>query len=469
MFGNVKIDLMENEIEKELNSLNVTKSRGPDNIPPILLRKTSRTLVKSIYQVFRNILRTRTFPSSWKHGMVSPIFKEGSRNDITKYRPVTLLDIISKVLEKQMAKPLMKQLLQFVCKNQFGFLPRRSVIVQLLLSLSTIYDNIGVASEYSFLVLLDFSKAFDKIKHSILLKKLLQLGLNKEFFHLIVNYLTGRTQSVNINGKQSTRRNVTSGVPQGSVLGPLLFLVYINDLPSVVFWSLVLLFADDLKLLHRTDDPQLTKLQEDISRLHAWSIQNCLLFNYRKCYITEFAFGNRLPSEYLPSIGTNSFQSENVVKDLGLMISANLNWSENLKTRISKTMKTWFMIKRNTSKELPMTTKIHLYRAVLCPILLFGSECWGLKRSEFSTIEKLNKRILKWITFCEDYKEAIQRSNLLPPLYYKVLKDLLLFHSIVSGKYAVDFSKHLTIQWSGRRTWVRLPEIRYEAQRQNFW
>ena len=151
------------------------------------------------------------------------------------------------------------------------------------------------------------------------------------------------------------------------------------------------------------------------------------------------------------------------------MISANLNWSENLKTRISKTMKTWFMIKRNTSKELPMTTKIHLYRAVLCPILLFGSECWGLKRSEFSTIEKLNKRILKWITFCEDYKEAIQRSNLLPPLYYKVLKDLLLFHSIVSGKYAVDFSKHLTIQWSGRQTWIRLPEIRYEAQRQNFW
>ena len=123
------------------------------------------------------------------------------------------------------------------------------------------------------------------------------------------------------------------------------------------------------------------------------------------------------------------------------------------------------MIKRNTSKQIPMVTKIHIYRAVICLILLFCSECWELKRSEFSSIEKLNKRILKWITFGEDYKEDIQRANLLPPLYYKVLKDLLLFHSIVSGKYTVDFGKHLTIQWSGRRTWIRLPEIRYEAQR----
>ena len=91
-------------------------------------------------------------------------------------------------------------------------------------------------------------------------------------------------------------------------------------------------------------------------------------------------------------------------------------------------------MKRNTSKQLPMVTKVHIYRAVICLILLFGSECWELKRSEFSSIEKLNKRILKWITFGEDYNESIQRANLLPPLYYNVLKDLLLFHSIVSGK-----------------------------------
>ena len=116
-----------------------------------------------------------------------------------------------------------------------------------------------------------------------------------------------------------------------------------------------------------------------------------------------------------------------------------------------------------------MLTKIDIYRAVICLIPLFGSECWELKRSEFSSIEKLNKRILNRITFGEDFKESIQRANLLPPLYYKVLKDLFVFQSIVSGKYTVDFTKRLTIQWSGRRTWIRLTEIRYEAQRQNFW
>ena len=116
-----------------------------------------------------------------------------------------------------------------------------------------------------------------------------------------------------------------------------------------------------------------------------------------------------------------------------------------------------------------MKTKVHLYRAIISPTLLFVSECWELKRNEYQIVERFNKRVIKWMTNRNCYKEAIVQSNILPPLYFKVLKDLLLFSSIVSGQYDVDFRNYYVIQWAGRRSRVILPEIRYEAQRLNFW
>ena len=228
------------------------------------------------------------------------------------------------------------------------------------------------------------------------------------------------------------------------------------------------MFADDLKLIHCSKNDSLDKLQVDLNNLHNRSVQNCLLSNYKKWSFTQFAFGSCV-EEVVLSLENNLIQEKRAVKDLGLTIVDTLNWIENARNGIAKAIKAFHLIRRNTSCRIYMKTKVHLYSANISPTFMFASECWELKRNKYQILERFNKKFMKWMTDRNCYKEAIVPSNILPPLYFKVLKDLLLFSSIVSGKYDVDLSNYYVIQWAGRRSRVILPEIRYEAQRLSFW
>ena len=235
-FGNITY-IDELEISKDLHRLNVSKSRGADGLPPAFLRETRIDITRSLKILYSNIKRLSKFPTKWKEGIVSPIQKENERVNVKNYCPVTLLSIVSKRFEKILFRSIAPAFLNFVSEFQYGFLPRKSIVLQLITSLSRIYGNLNTAGHVNLLALFDFSKAFDKIKHDIVLKKLTQLGVSEKFFHLLRDYLNGRTQRVKINNSLSDKMSITSGVPQGSILGPLFFLIYINDLPSVVFFS----------------------------------------------------------------------------------------------------------------------------------------------------------------------------------------------------------------------------------------
>ena len=179
------------------------------------------------------------------------------------------------------------------------------------------------------------------------MKKLLQIPISKALFELIQDYLLGRTQKVRIGNQLSNERTVTSGVPQGSVLGPLFFLIYINDLPSVVFSSLALLFADDLKLPcnGRREQESLEKLQTDLQALHNWSVQNHLLFNLKKCSITEIQYArNKNTLDFCFLMDGRNLNHKSLVCDVGLFMDESLNWNEQVEVRVGMARKSFFRL-----------------------------------------------------------------------------------------------------------------------------
>ena len=232
-------------IAKICKDLNTRKSRGPDNVPPIVYKETAESIASSLHNVFKNIKRPGKYPTKWKNGTVTLILK---RQQIKgrNYRPLTLLDIAGKIHERCIYIPLYYYFIKFVSSQQFGFQSRKSTIIQLLTCLHHIYfDN---ANSRKGLLFFDFAKAFDKVNHKILVTKLSSLGVQKSMLAVITDYLQNRRQAVKVNDQISLWAHVLSGVPQRSLLGPLLFLIFINDLSDLIFFSTAYLFADDLKL-----------------------------------------------------------------------------------------------------------------------------------------------------------------------------------------------------------------------------
>ena len=164
IFGPIDLAFTKEDIIKELNVLRINKSRGPDQLPPIVKKNPANNISHSLFTIFSNLKRLSKFPSSWKHGVVTPIFKDGSKKDVKNYRPITLLSICSKVFDKLIFNCLVGHFMSTTSDSQFGFLPRRSAILQLIRSLTYIYSSISDSSSTILPFLFDFSKAIDKIQ-----------------------------------------------------------------------------------------------------------------------------------------------------------------------------------------------------------------------------------------------------------------------------------------------------------------
>ena len=259
------ISITENDMYKVLNSLKLNKSPGPDGIHPKILRELSRELSAPLKTLFDRTLDDGRLPSSWKEAEVRPIFKKGNKSTPGNYRPVSLTSIVCKLFEKCVRDALYKHMIDnnILSNDQFGFCQGRSCALQLLVTindwLESLDNKIPVNAAY-----LDFKKAFDSVPHKRLLSKIKGYGIEGKALKWVEEFLKDRKQFVCINGNASEKSPVTSGVPQGSVLGPTLFIYFINDLPNEVKCKLKI-FADDTKAyaeVRSTDDQVF--LQESI-------------------------------------------------------------------------------------------------------------------------------------------------------------------------------------------------------------
>ena len=371
------ITINHDSIVKIIRNLNTAKAHGWDGISIKMIKICEQTITVPLILIFKKAILSGIYPDIWKRGNIVPVHKKDSKNNIKNYRPISLLPICGKIFEKIIYNSLFQFLKtnKLIVKSQSGFLPGDSCTLQLLSITHEIYESFDCNLESRGLFL-DISKAFDRVWHQGLLFKLKSNGIDGPLFLLLSDYLSNRKQRVVLNGQTSDWADVKAGVPQGSILGPLLFLIYINDLPEGLK-SNAKLFADDTSLFSVVNDVNVSynELNSDLSQIDKWASQWKMQFNPdpKKPAASEVVFSHRLIKNAHPAVKLNNLPIVPSIstKHLGMILDCKLDFNLHLDDKISKANKGIGMIKR-LQLELHRKTLINVYKSFVRPHLDYG-------------------------------------------------------------------------------------------------
>ena len=346
---------------------------------------------------------TGTFPEKLKIAKVIPIFIKGLATSKSNYRPISLLSVFSKIFEKLMHKRLSQflEICEVLFCMQFGFRTGHSTDHALISLTETIKSSLD-KNRFGCGIFIDLQKAFDTVNHDILLKKLEHYGIRGTALSWFQSYLSNRKQFVSINGHSSSLTNIACGVPQGSVLGPLLFLIYINDLPNSSQFLSFFLFADDTNIYCDSDNLQLLtkKINRELKNVKLWLDSNKLALNIEKTKFVLFHSLRRKLSEFTNlKIGKQFIQRTKYVKFLGVLMDEHLTWkyhTTELCKKLSKTVGIFFKVRHYA----PLPTLVSLYNSLFLSFLNYGISDWGMTyESYLNPLFILQKKILRCIKF----------------------------------------------------------------------
>ena len=428
------ITISEEDVFQILSSLDPSKAMGIDHIGPRILKSCAVSLSGPLSLLFQRCIDLACIPDEWKIHVITPLLKKGDSADVSNYRPISLLCSVSKVLERLIFNHVSDYIYPYLSTYQFGFIPDRSCLQQLLSTFSIILQNYS-SHKQTDIVYLDFCKAFDSIPHTELLYKINQLGISGNVLEWFQSYLSCRRQSVLIDGIHSSMLPVTSGVPQGSILGPLLFVIFINDLPNSIHSSTPLLFADDTKCIMTICSPNdSVLLQNDLNLLADWSSQWKLSFNTTKCKLLRILPSNHSISSSDYTINNHNIDFTTSHRDLGVMISNDTQWDTHYNLIISKAHKTLHFIRRSVSNSHSSHTKLNLYTSLVRPILMYCSQVWRPhKLKDTKCFESVQRRATKYILhdYHSAYKERLISLHLLPlSLWFEYLDITFLINCL---------------------------------------
>ena len=397
------------------------KATGPDNIPSRLLIEAADEVSPALVLFFQATLVQGIIPLAWKNAFVSPVFKKGKRSDPSNYRPISLTSIACKVLEHVIHSTIIRHLENFNILSNFqhGFRKKRSCESQLLLTVHDLALGLNRRAQIDA-VLLDFSKAFDKVPHQRLLKKLHYYGIRGKTLEWIASFLLSRKQQVLLEGVKSGFSEVSSGVPQGTVLGPLLFNIFINDLPDVVS-SQVRLFADDCLIyrnISNSDDAR--ALQADLDSLQEWEHTWMMSFNPTKCEsicITNKTT-NIIKSTY--KIHNSDIKTVSDTKYLGVTINSKLNWTAHINNITKKAHGMRAFLQRNLYSA-PRAVKEHAYKTFVRPSVEFSSTVWSPHTKKLKDkLESVQRKAARFVF--NDFSRHTSVSNLIGRLSWPSLE-----------------------------------------------
>lgn len=363
----------EEELTKLLKSVNIYKSFGPDNIHAKLLKalSTNRSFIECIELLFNTCLKERKIPDIWKHATVIPIHKKGSVTEAKNYRPISLTSIIGKLYEKIIRDRILDTIEDSITVRQHGFVSKKSCLSNLLEATDYINGQLAQGEPVD-LFYFDFQKAFDTVPHDKLMTKLKNMGVNSQLLAIINDFLSNRQFQVSVGDSSSDPRPVRSGVPQGSVLGPILFVLYINDMPENVR-NLLLLFADDAKMCAKASSPTLN--QSDLDSLAEWQVNWGLTFNTIDCKCKVMHLGKNNPeNKYF--LNGDQLPKASEEKDLGVLVTKDYSWQRNIDNCIKKAKSTMSWIMRVIIRK-EKDVMLKLYKSMVRPHLEYCVQLWS--------------------------------------------------------------------------------------------
>ncbi|CAH8657915.1 unnamed protein product [Dicrocoelium dendriticum] len=419
------------DVRKILANLDGTKPAGPDGIHPLILKSLSTIIAPSVTELFNRSLSTGLLPDDWKCSVVKPIPKGGNPSKVDNYRPICLTAVLAKTLEKIVKKSLL-QLLEsknLLTSAQHGFLKGRSCITNLLLTRHEWLQALNKGQSVD-VIYIDFSKAFDKVNHAVLLDRLRMCGVGGSLHKWISNFLIDRKWRVQVDNHLTDWYPSSSGVPQGTVLGPILFLIHINDVPQLL-QSHCALFADDLKVwrvIRTLNDCDL--LQQDLDRLSTWSAEVNLPINPAK---SQFMRLGKYDHGRTYTVAGQPLHPAPFVRDLGVLSRCDLKSIDNTNRLYQNSLRMLWALRRSFSTwSEEIATR--LFVSIIRPMLEYGTPAYcPITRGEVEKLERVQHVATRLIPNLRgmSYEDRCKKLGLYTLSYRRLRVDLIMTHRIL--------------------------------------
>ena len=434
-------------VEEALSNLKPNSAPGPDKIPGKLLNEHRHSLSIPLAILFNKSMSSGHVPADWKCANITPIYKKGKKCEAGNYRPISLTSICGKVMESLIKQEIMDYLItnSLLNDSQHGFMPKKSTTSNLLEFFEHITRDVddGIPVD---VVYLDFAKAFDKVPHQRLMAKIRAHGITGNIAEWISSWLRDRKQRTVLNGATSDWQSVLSGVPQGSVLGPILFLIFINDLDeaaiSIKYRSK---FADDTKIGHQiTNQDSHAEMQQALNGLHEWSVKWGLKFNVDKCHLLHFGRNN--PAHQYTMNG-QLLPQKDMEKDVGVCISTNLKPSHHCAEVARKAQAILYQISRSFHFR-DRNVFVKLYKQYVRCILEYAAPVWSpWLTGDIETLEKVQRKMVNMIPGLggNSYEQKLAEINLDKLSTRRVRFDMINLFKTIHGYTVTPVSNWFTL------------------------
>jgi hypothetical protein len=437
-----RVDFCERDVRKKIKDLRPESAAGPDGIGARVLLELADGLAPALTSIFNKSMEEGVVPPDWKEANVTPIFKKGSKSSPGNYRPVSLTSVSCRIMESIIRDAMNMHLVRnmLIRKSQHGFMQDRSCTTNLLEFLEEATRVVDSGEGFD-VVYLDFAKAFDKVPKERLMKKVRAHGIRGHVWDWINSWLSGRRQRVVLNGRFSFWEEVLSGVPQGSVLGPLLFVIFINDMDAVVQQINILRkFADDTKLgktvVTETDRDE---LQEALNQLCTWADTWGMQFNVAKCKVMHM--GHKNP-KHVYQMNGQELEVTAEERDIGVMVADNLKPS----AQCAKAARTAQSVLGQLTRAFHYRDRhifIRLYKQYVRPHLEFSTQAWApWTEADKSCLEKIQQRAVRMVSGLagKTYEERSVELGLETLEERRHQADMAMVHKIMHGKGQLDHS-----------------------------